>query len=228
MHPDVENSLGFPLIRAGRDRLTRTQKRPVGRRPRQIIARRQSRLEQEHASRHTLRDDRAIHLDPDLARRRQDVDPLVRISRVHVDLRLFLKPRVHGAELESHQSVQWAILEDEDALVVDAVGGEPAEEGGCTVVGMCEGLAVGFGEYVGLEGLPGQIVDRIPAMFPDQAGRVPAGGRVGNVGPVEEDSDALGAGLELVGPFEDEVGSELRKAGSRQSRSLMVAWALLR
>ncbi len=111
---------------------------------------------------------------------------------MNVDLLLFLEPAIHGAKLELYKAIERAVFEDQDAVCGAVAHLEGAEVGDA-------GLVVGFGgdgggavdefalvEGVGCEAGRREVVLGVVGVFPDVLG----GGRVCDVGFVEEDSDA--------------------------------------
>lgn len=153
-----------------------------------------------------------------MARRRQHVNALEGIFRVHVNRHRFFEPAVHGSEgnpREVRERRRWAGegVGEYDAFVCFAGGdaqGVAVGDYGSRRVFDC--FVLGCGEVAGFtveEGGFGEVVLRVVGVFPDEEG----GCGLDYVFASEEDADKAGCWEGFVGAvfgeFEGEVGEAL-------------------
>jgi hypothetical protein len=121
--------LGGALIRTQRQQPTGPQHIPVDARRRDIGSAPQRRLEQEQR-RGCLGQHDAAELDAHAPRRRQDVDPLVRVPRVPVHGHVFFEDLLQRLQVELDEVGQRGRVEDDDAVGCCGACGEAREVGG--------------------------------------------------------------------------------------------------
>jgi hypothetical protein len=114
------------LIRTQRQKATGPQHIPVDARRRDISSAPQRRLEQEQRRRRLGQHD-AAELDAHAPRRRQDVDPLVRVPRVPVHGHVFFEDLLQRLQVELDEVGQRGRVEDDDAVGCCGARGEARE-----------------------------------------------------------------------------------------------------